>query len=193
MYWRCFNLWGVCFGIFSNANPIVETYGYLQLPCIIFMLWIIHRSHPWHSEVLWLFNPNSFAQITSYLFTNRMNQCSFSFENNMGGHLVIGIWVLPPKGVKSHIPWLWATKQIHFTGTIKCFISKQTRTDVNVWDDLNERFIFNFTQLFLIHHWFVPWMNRKGHNQFWMLHLFIYISSFRYQTQKWCDWYLLNF
>lgn len=157
------------------------------------MLWIIHRSHPWHSEVLWLFNPNSFAQITSYLFTNLMKQCSFSFENNTGGHLVIGIWVIPPKGVKSHIPWLWATKQIHFIGTIKCFISKQTCTDVNVWDDLNERFIFNFTQLFLIHHWFVPWMNRKGHNQFWMLHLFIYIASFRYQTQKWCDWYLLNF
>lgn len=120
MHWRCFNLWGVCFGIFSNANPILATYGYLQLPCIIFMFWIIHRSHSWHPEVLWLFNPNLFAQITSYLFTNLMNQCSFSFENNTGGHLVIGIWVIYIY-IKSHIPWLWATKQIHFIGTIKCF------------------------------------------------------------------------
>lgn len=58
---------------------------------------------------------------------------------------------------------------------------------------LEWKIYFNFTKPFLIHHWFVPWMNRKGHNQFRMLHLFIYISSFQYQTPKWCDWYLLYF
>lgn len=134
----------------------------------------MHKSHAIYLQILW-------KRVVSHLKTTP------------GGHLVIGVCVITPKGVKSHIPWLWATKQIHFIGTIKCFISKQTCTDVNVRDDLNERFIFNFAELFLIHHWFVPWMNRKGHNQFWMLHLFIYISSFQYQTQKWCDWYLLNF
>lgn len=194
MHLRCFSLWGVCFGIFNSANPIVATYGYLQLPCIIsFICWIIHRSHPWHCKVLWLFNPNSFAQIASNLFTNFMNRCSFTFENNTGRASCNWNLCYTPKSVKSHIPLLWGSKQIHFIGTIKCFISKQTCTDVNVWEDLNERFIFNFTKPFLIHHWFVPWMNRKGHNQFRMLHLFIYISSFQYQTPKWCDWYLLYF
>ncbi len=119
---------GVCFGIFSNTNPIVATYGYLQLPCIIFMFWIIHRSHPWHPEFLWLFNPNLFAQITSYLFTNFMNYCSFSFENNTGGHLVIGIWVIPPKGIKSHIPWLWATKHISLGQLNVLFPNKPAQT-----------------------------------------------------------------
>jgi len=161
------------------------------LHCFLFIFWIIHRSHPWHCKVLWLFNPNSFAQISGKFI--------YKFYDSVFFHIWSGRascnWNLcyTPKSVKSHIPLLWGSKQMHFIGTIKWFISKQTCTDVNMWDGLNERFIFNFTELFLIHDWFVPWMNRKGHNQIRMLHLSIYISSFQYHTQKLCDWYFLNF